>query len=359
MEGTQVFTEHYFDEALSLLCSLIKTPSLSREEDQAATLIASFLHKKNIDFSRYGNNLLSRNKYFDPDKPSILLNSHHDTVQPNAGYTKDPFDPVVENGKLFGLGSNDAGGCLVSLLMTFLHFYNRTNLPYNIIMAATAEEENSGKGGVESILHQIEPFEFGIVGEPTEMKMAVAEKGLMVIDAYAKGKSGHAARNQGVNAIYEAISDIGWFQTYEFPETSPYLGAVKMSVTMIDAGYQHNVIPDKCHFVVDIRSTDKYSNQDILDIAKQHVKAELVPRSIRLGSSYLPEDLKISRVADQLGIEKFGSPTTSDQAVMRFPTFKMGPGKSERSHTADEFLYLEELQQGIGGYIKLLEKLFE
>jgi len=351
--------EKYYDEALSLLTDLIRTPSLSKEEDQTAAIIENHLSQKGVAFERDGNNIFSRNKFYDPAKPTILLNSHHDTVKPNAGYTKDPHDPIIEDGKLYGLGSNDAGGCLVSMITTFIHFYESEGLSHNLILAATAEEENSGVNGVESILNKIKPIEFGIVGEPTEMQMAVAEKGLMVLDCNAKGKAGHAARDQGVNAIYKAIDDINWFKTFEFPEKSDYLGAVKMSVTMIDAGYQHNVVPDKCHYVVDIRTTDKYPNKKALEIIKENVFSDVQERSTRLSSSFLPEDFKISKLADELGIKKFGSPTTSDQAVMDFPTLKMGPGKSERSHTPDEFIYLEEIKGGIEGYIRLLEKFFE
>lgn len=351
-------TEALYPSALELLKDLIRTPSLSKEEDLTAKLIGEFLTERKIDFERTGNNIIAKSKFFDEAKPSILLNSHHDTVKPNQGYTNDPFEPIEKEGKLFGLGSNDAGGCLVSLISTFVHFHDQENLPYNLILAATAEEENSGKDGVESVLPDLPTPEFAIVGEPTEMKMAVAEKGLMVLDCYAKGKAGHAARNQGINAIYEALPDIDWFRNFEFPEESKYLGPVKMTVTQIESGYQHNVVPDTCHFVVDIRSTDKYSNIQILEMARLHTKCEIKERSTRLNPSRLPEELKISEVADHLKIEKFGSPTTSDQAVMNFPTFKMGPGMSERSHTADEFIYLDELKGGIEGYIGLLEELF-
>lgn len=349
--------DQLYTDALNLLKSLISTPSLSKEEDKTASLIGEFFKSKNIPFERKGNNIIARNKHFDSQLPTILLNSHHDTVKPNEGYTNDPFEPIEKDGKLFGLGSNDAGGCLVSLIATFVYFHEE-KLPYNLIMAATAEEENSGAGGVESVLPDLPKPQFGIVGEPTEMKMAVAEKGLMVLDCYAKGKAGHAARVQGINAIYEALPDIEWFRNYEFPEESHYLGPVKMSVTQIEAGYQHNVVPDVCHFVVDVRSTDKYSNTQILEMVKLHTRCEVKERSTRLNPSSLPDDMKISEIADRLHIEKFGSPTTSDQAVMNFPTFKMGPGMSERSHTADEFIYLEEIKGGTKGYIKLLDKLF-
>ena len=351
-------SDQLYSDALGLLKDLIRTPSLSKEEDKTAEIIARFLTSKSVKIEQKGFNIIARNNHFDKSKPTILLNSHHDTVKPNAGYTNDPHEPLEKDGKLFGLGSNDAGGCLVSLLSTFVHFNEQEDLPYNIIVVASAEEENSGKGGVESVLPDLPIPEFAIVGEPTEMKMAVAEKGLMVLDCYAKGKAGHAARTQGINAIYEAMSDIEWFRTFEFPEESHYLGPVKMSVTQIESGYQHNVVPDVCHFVVDVRSTDRYSNLQILEMARLHTKCEIKQRSTRLNPSHLPDDLKISQVAYQMEIEKFGSPTTSDQAVMNFPTFKMGPGMSERSHTPDEFIYLDEIKGGIKGYITLLEKLF-
>ena len=356
---TPFFVDTYFQEAIALLSKLIATPSLSKEEDRTAGLIEDFFLEHEIVYERSGNNVWAANHTFDAAKPTILLNSHHDTVKPNAGYTKDPFAAIVEDGKLFGLGSNDAGGALVSLLVTFKHFYNEPSLPYNLIIAATAEEENSGTDGVESILEKIKPIDFGIIGEPTEMNMAVAEKGLMVLDCYARGVSGHAARETGVNAIHVALKDIEWISQYAFPRASEYLGPIKMTTTMINAGYQHNVIPDECHFVVDVRTTDAYPNEEVFDIIKEHLKSEVKARSFRLNSSSLPEDMPISSAADLLGIAKFGSPTCSDQAVMDFPTFKMGPGKSERSHTADEFIFLNEIKEGIQGYIHLLEKLFE
>ena len=352
------YIEQYYQEALELLSNLIQMPSLSGEEEGTAAIIEAFLEAKEISFERSGNNIWAKNVHYSPSKPTILLNSHHDTVKPNAGYTHDPFEAIIKDDKLFGLGSNDAGGCLVSLILTFVHFHGE-ELPYNLILAATAEEENSGKNGVESILEHIRPIEFGMVGEPTEMSMAVAEKGLLVLDCSAKGASGHAARDVGVNAIYEAIQDIEWFRNHSFEKESDYLGPIKMTVTMVNAGYQHNVIPDTCDLVVDIRTTDAYTNKEVFEIVKSNIKSEVTARSFRLNSSHLPDHMAVAKAADELGIKKFGSPTCSDQAVMDFPTFKMGPGKSERSHTADEFLYLKELEQGIHGYIQLLETLFK
>jgi acetylornithine deacetylase len=359
MMSSRPYIKDYFVEALGLLSKLISTPSLSLEEDKTAQLIELFFKSKGIPTERSGNNIWAKNRFFDQTKETILLNSHHDTVKANAGYTKDPHDPIVEDGKLFGLGSNDAGGCLVSLILTFVHFYEKQDLPYNIILAATAEEENSGVGGVASILEEVKQTNFAIVGEPTEMNMAVAEKGLMVLDCKVKGEAGHAARDVGTNAIYEAMSDIDWFKNFQFDKESNFLGLINMSVTMISAGYQHNLIPDVCEFVVDVRTTDCYTNEEVLDIIQKNVSCEVKARSTRLKPSGLPPEMPIFQAAQRLGIKQFGSPTTSDQAVMDFPSLKMGPGKSERSHTADEFIYLREIEDGIEGYIALLEELFK
>lgn len=350
-------TERY-ETALALLKKLIATPSFSKEEAQTAAIIGTFFTAQHIPFEQIGYNILVKNQHFDASKPTILLNSHHDTVKPNAGYTLDPFQPVEKDGKLYGLGANDAGGCLVALALTFVHFYQQT-LPYNLLFVASAEEENSGSGGIESVLPHLPTPEFAIVGEPTEMHMAVAEKGLMVLDCYAKGVAGHAARDIGTNAIYAALPDIEWFRTFAFPHISKHLGPVKMTVTQINAGQQHNLIPDTCHFVVDVRSTDAYTNAELLSEIKQAISCDVQARSTRLNPSFLPDNLPISQVADALGIQKFGSPTTSDQAVMPFPSFKMGPGKSERSHTPDEFIFLREISDGIEGYIRLLDALFK
>ncbi|OEK03338.1 acetylornithine deacetylase [Roseivirga sp. 4D4] len=342
------------DQAISLLKQLIETPSLSKEEADTADLIQSFFKNIGVQTERLGNNVWAKNLHFVETKPTVLLNSHHDTVKPNAGYSKDPFQAIEEDGKLYGLGSNDAGGCLVSLIATFLHFYDQKDLNYNLILAATAEEEVSGKGGVEALLPHLPTIDFGIVGEPTLLDMAIAEKGLMVLDCVAKGQSGHAARNEGVNAIYRAMQDIEWFNTYEFPNQSETLGPVKMSVTMIDAGSQHNVVPDECRFVVDVRTTDAYSNQETLDIIKENVEALVTPRSTRLNPSGIDINHPIVKAGIALGRKTYGSPTLSDQALMPFPTLKMGPGDSARSHTADEYIHISEIEEGIGLYIKLL-----
>lgn len=352
------YIDSYFQEALALLSSLIRAESLSGQEDKTAAIIQDFFSSKEINYKRSGNNIWAKNEHFDSAKKTILLNSHHDTVKPNKGYSNDPFEPIIDHEKLYGLGSNDAGGSLVSLIQVFKHFHKK-KLPYNLIFAATAEEENSGKGGIESILNELEPIDFAIVGEPTEMKMAVAEKGLMVLDCKVQGESGHSARDQGVNAIYEAIHAIEWFKNYKFEKESNFLGPIKMTVTMINAGYQHNVIPDNCDFVVDVRTTDAYTNEEVLKIIKEHVDCEVQARSTRLKPSRLPEEMPIYMTAKGLGIAQYGSPTMSDQALMNFSSLKMGPGKSERSHTADEFIFLKEIAEGIEGYITLLEKLFE
>ena len=346
-------------QAISLLKQLIETPSLSREEDRTADLIVSFLKERGVETERLGNNIWARNKHFDPQKPSILLNSHHDTVKPNSGYTKDPFKAIVEVGKLYGLGSNDAGGCLVSLMATFLHFYEQENLGYNLILAASAEEEISGKGGMEKLIPELPTIDFAIVGEPTQMQMAVAEKGLMVLDCVAHGKSGHAARNEGENALYKAIKDIEWFRTFGFEKSSEALGPVKMSVTVIEAGKQHNVVPDRCHFVVDVRTTDAYSNEETLAIIREHVACEVTPRSTRLNPSGITVEHPVVQAGMALGRKTYGSPTLSDQALMPFVSLKMGPGDSARSHTADEFIYLAEIEEGIELYINLLEKILK
>ncbi|MBS1634448.1 MAG: M20 family metallo-hydrolase [Bacteroidetes bacterium] len=341
-------------EIIQLLRQLVATPSYSKEEDQTAALLGAFLEQKGIPVNRDMNNVWVINRYADPLKPTILLNSHHDTVKPNAKYTRDPFLPSLEDGKLFGLGSNDAGGALVSLLACFLHFYDMPALNFNVVFAATAEEEISGHDGIERLLPVLGPVSFGIVGEPTKMDVAVSEKGLMVLDCETHGKAGHAAREEGINAIYKALPDIEWFRSFRFANVSDTLGPVKMTVSMIEAGSQHNMIPDTCRFTVDVRTTDAYSNQEILDIIRTEVKCRVEPRSVRLNPSSVPSDHAMVKAAVATGAALYGSPTTSDQALMPFYTFKMGPGDSARSHTADEFIYVKEIEDGIDRYIQML-----
>lgn len=343
-----------YEQSLHLLKRLIAAPSFSREEDMAAAIIESFFLEREIPVHRYLNNVWAVNKHYDAAKPSILLNAHHDTVKPNSGYTIDPFKPAELDGKLFGLGSNDAGASLVSLAATFVHFYDRDDLRYNLILAATAEEEISGFNGITAILDKLGPIDCAIVGEPTLMEMAVAEKGLMVLDCVGHGLAGHAARDEGDNAIYKALKDIQWFHNFHFPKVSPVLGPVKMSVTMISAGAQHNIIPDKCNFTVDCRINERYTHEEVLEIVMENVSCDVVPRSLRLKSTDIALDHPLVIAGTKLGRKIFGSPTLSDKALMSFPALKMGPGDSARSHIADEYVFLSEIKDGIYTYIQLL-----
>ena len=354
-QNSNVLIKH--NEAISLLKKLIAIPSLSKEEDKTADLIEKFLNEKGIKTSRKGNNVWAKNKYYNEALPTILLNSHHDTVKPNSGYTNDPFSPIEKDGKLFGLGSNDAGGPLVSLIATFLYFYDKPNLKYNFILAATAEEEISGKNGVELVLPELGKIDFAIVGEPTQMNLAIAEKGLMVLDCIAHGKAGHAALEEGENAIYKAMKDIEWFNSFKFPKVSETLGEIKMSVTVIHSGTQHNVVPDKCEFTVDIRTTDVYTNEEVLEIVKQNISSEVKARSTRFNPSSINKEHAIVKAGIKLGRSTYGSPTSSDQALMNFPSLKMGPGDSARSHSVDEFIYLWEIEEGVELYIKMLSQI--
>ena len=347
--------ENIKKESLELLRNLIRIQSFSKEEDQTANLIADFLEERGIKVHRKMNNVWAYNQHFDPAKPTLLLNSHHDTVKPNSGYTRDPYDAAIEDDKLFGLGSNDAGGCLVSLIGTFLYFYPQENLKYNICLAATAEEEISGNDGLELVLPDLGELEFAIVGEPTEMNLAIAERGLLVIDCIAHGKAGHAARDEGENAIYKALKDIEWFRTYQFSKISEVFGPVKMTVTIINAGTQHNVVPANCTFTVDVRVTDSYTNLEVVELIKQHVSCEVKPRSVRLKPSSIDKNHPIVQAGIALGKTTYGSPTTSDQALLDIPSLKCGPGFSGRSHMADEFLYVREVAEGIEGYVNMLK----
>ncbi|MDD4109485.1 MAG: M20 family metallo-hydrolase [Prolixibacteraceae bacterium] len=345
------------EKYIELLKTLISTPSLSEEEENAAIVIREFLTNEKILFKTKKNNTWAYNKYFSSDKPTILLNSHIDTVQPSSGYTNDPFTPIEKGDKLYGLGSNDAGGPLISLLALFVHFHNHENLPFNLIFAATAEEEISGDMGLDIVIPDLPPVAFAIVGEPTKMEIAVAEKGLVVLDCYAHGRSGHAARNEGENALYKAIKDIQILQNYKFEKKSELLGNVKLTVTQIEAGTQHNVIPELCHFVVDIRTNEHYPNTETVKIIGDLIESEVIPRSLKLNSSGIPADHPVILKAKEMGIPFYGSPTTSDQAIMPFPSVKMGPGDSSRSHTADEFIFKSEIYSGIETYIQLLKDL--
>lgn len=359
MEQTiaQPSIEQLYEEAVKLLQELITIPSFSREEQATAHALQQMLARRGIITERSANNVWARNKHFDPQKPTLLLNSHHDTVKPNTGYTLDPFLPIVSDGKLFGLGSNDAGGCLVSLIAAFRYFYEREYLAYNLVLAATAEEEISGAGGIESLLPELGAIDCAIVGEPTRMDLAIAERGLLVLDCISKGTSGHAARNEGDNAIYKAMKDIEWFQHYRFPKSSPLLGDCSMNVTMIQAGTQHNVVPDQCRFTVDVRVNDQYQLEEILATVQEQVVADVQPRSMRLRPSAIDRHHPLVLAGMALGKKTFGSATLSDQALLPVPSLKMGPGDSARSHSADEFIYLHEIREGIEGYISLLQHL--
>jgi acetylornithine deacetylase len=354
---SEIDIEPLFNQSIELLKQLIATPSLSKDEEKTAEIIKNFFSSKGVAFEIHKNNVWAKNLFFDESKPSILLNSHHDTVKPNEAYTLDPYLPIVKDGKLFGLGSNDAGGALVSLLSAFLFFYKQDNLKYNLIFAATAEEEISGQNGIASILDFIHPIDFALVGEPTEMNMAIAEKGLIVLDCISKGTASHAAHPNNDNAILNAYKDISWFSSFEFPKVSPLLGSVKMTVTIIQAGSQHNVVPDLCRFTVDVRTNELYTNEEIIETIQQYVKCDVQPRSLRLKSSSISETHEIVASGKTLGLEVYGSPTLSDQALLPFPSLKIGPGKSSRSHTADEFIFVNEIQEGIKTYINLLKNI--
>lgn len=348
--------EYYYD-AVETLKGMISRPSFSRQEKEVADYLQKRWSKTGLKLHRKGNNLWLFSPEFDPQKPTILLNSHIDTVKPVSGWRRDPFTPEeTEEDCLYGLGSNDAGASVVSLFATFNKLIRKSQ-PYNLIFLASAEEEVSGKEGLECVVGDLPKIDLAIVGEPTEMQPAIAEKGLMVLDCVAIGKSGHAAREEGVNAITEAMKDIEWFHSYQFPEMSVFSGPVKMSVTMIQAGTQHNVVPDKCEYTVDVRSNEFYSNEQIYEFVKKHVKSIVTPRSFRLNSSHTSMDHPLVVRSLMMGKRPFGSPTLSDQALLSVPSVKMGPGSSSRSHAADEFIYLTEIREAIDTYYKLLDGL--
>lgn len=342
-------------ELIDLLKGMVAIPSFSREETAVADYIESWLKAHSLEPKRLKNNLWLDS---DPgsDKPVLLLNAHIDTVKPAGGYTRDPFTPSEEGGRIYGLGTNDDGASVVALLGAYLELSKKPQ-PYHLIWSATAEEEVCGRDGIELIVPELPPVCLGVMGEPTGMQMAVAEKGLMVLDCTAHGKSGHAARNEGVNAIYEALADIDWFRNYQFEKVSPYLGPVKMTVSMINAGTQHNVVPDACTFVVDVRPNGMYTNLEVLSIIKDSVKCDVKERSTRLNSSHIDSGHPVVQRGLSLGLEAFGSPTTSNQTVVDFTTIKIGPGQSSRSHTADEYIETEEITSAISTYVALLDGL--
>jgi acetylornithine deacetylase len=349
-------TDLLYSKAVQLLKQLIAIPSFSKEEHGTAQLLQHWLMREGIAVQRKGNNIYAVAGRTKKPVCSLLLNSHHDTVRPAGGYTRDPFLAFEQEGRLYGLGSNDAGASLVALAVTFLHFAQQ-DIPFKLILAATAEEEISGKGGIEFILPDLGNIDCAIVGEPTGMKMAVAERGLMVLDAVARGVSGHAARKEGENAIYKTMQDIAWFAAYTFDHNSELLGPVSMQVTVIDTENKaHNVVPDQCRFTVDVRMNEHYTHQELLDTIRANVHSDVQPRSTRLRSTLIASGHPLVQAGKALGFDAYGSPTISDKALMPFPALKIGPGASERSHTADEFIILEEIRQGIEGYIALINQ---
>ena len=344
-------------EAIALLKELISIQSFSSEEDQTAARIEQWFSDHDIPYERIKNNVYAFNANFDESKPTLLLNSHHDTVKPNSAYTKDPFHPQVEDGKLYGLGSNDAGGALVSLIALFTHYYEHPNPSYNLILAATAEEESSGPNGLNSLLPQLPPIDVAIVGEPTLMQLAVAEKGLVVFDGKVEGTASHAAHPNADNPILKLPKVIEWLQAFSFEKSSEVLGPVKLTVTQVNAGKQHNVVPAAVDLVIDVRVNDCYSNQEIVDLLQKDAPLTLTPRSTDLNSSAIPIDHPLVEAGLELGRETYGSPTLSDQAKLSCPSLKLGPGDSTRSHTADEYIYVQEIEEGIELYIALLNKI--
>ncbi|MBT9393708.1 M20 family metallo-hydrolase [Hymenobacter sp. NST-14] len=345
------------DDAIELLIQLVQTPSFSREEDQTAELIFRFLAFRGARPQRDANNVWAVSKHFNPAKPTILLNSHHDTVKPGASWTTDPFGAAVEGDRLTGLGSNDAGASAVSLLAAFLYFHEQENLPYNLICAITAEEEVSGVNGIRRLLPLLPRIDLGIVGEPTQMDLAVAEKGLVVLDCVAHGRTGHAAREEGENALYKALDDVQRLRDYRFERVSELLGPVKLTVTQLQAGTQHNVVPDRCTFVADVRTNELYTNPEVVELVRGLIGADVTPRSTHLNSSRIPLTHPLVQRGVALGRRTFGSVTLSDQSMMPFTTVKIGPGDSARSHTPDEYILLSEIRAGVQGYVELLDGL--
>jgi acetylornithine deacetylase len=350
-------TKAYTYDAVELLKELIAIPSVSKDETKAADKLSEYLNKWGLPHGREGNNLWVGCRDWDNNRPTVMLNAHIDTVKPVNSWTRNPFVPTQEGDCLFGLGSNDCGGGLVSLLQAYRIMLNRPR-NYNILWTASAEEEISGANGFSRMLPMLPPIDLAIVGEPTGLQPAIAEKGLMVIDGYAHGKSGHAAREEGVNAIYEALDDLVWLRDYQFRKKSPLLGPTKTTVTVIESGTQHNVIPDTLHFIIDVRANEYYQNEYLFEFLRRKMtKCELHARSFRLHSSCIAQDHPIIRRCIERGMQPFGSPTLSDQALMPFPSFKLGPGDSSRSHSADEFIKISEIEQAIETYVYLLDGL--
>ena len=346
----------YIERAVGLLRRLIATPSVSRDEAAAASIVEDELRGYGFEPRREGNNVWAVSPHYDGGKPTLLLNAHVDTVKPVASWTRGPFSPDISEGRLYGLGSNDCGGGLVALMQAFSHL-SRSEQPYNLVYLASAEEEVSGQNGISCALPMLPEIDMAVVGEPTGMQPAVAEKGLMVVDAVARGRSGHAARGEGVNAIYIALDDIAWLHSYRFDKVSPLLGPTLMTVTIVNAGTQHNVVPDECRFTIDIRTNEFYRNEDVFNFLKTKMKSEIKARSFRLSSSGVPMDNPVVRRCTEMGMTPFGSPTLSDQALMPFPSLKLGPGESSRSHSADEYIRISEIDGAIKTYIRLLDGL--
>ncbi len=344
------------EEAVGLLRRLVATPSVSRDEARTGDLLHAFLAERGAAPERLHNNVWARSAGFDPARPTLLLNSHHDTVRPAGGYTRDPYTPTVEGDRLYGLGSNDAGASVVCLTETFLAWRQRP-LPFNLVLALSAEEECMGEHGMRALLPALGRIDMALVGEPTRMRAAVGERGLVVLDCTAHGRAGHAARDEGINALYIAADDIAWLRGYRFERCSPLLGPIRMTATQIEAGTQHNVVPAECRFVVDVRTTDAYTNEETVEIVRRHMRSEAVPRSTRIRASAVAPEHPLVGAAAALGVERFVSPTTSDMALMAFPSLKMGAGDSARSHTADEYVLRSEVEQGVEGYIRYIAEL--
>lgn len=347
---------YLLEESIRVLQSLIRIPSVSRTESEATDFLFNYLTEQGASPLRLHNNVWACSTHFQADRPTLLLNAHIDTVKPNASWTRQPYIPSMEGTRLYGLGSNDCGGGLCTLMQVFLYLREQEGLPYNLVYLASAEEEVSGKEGIESVLPRLPHIDVALVGEPTGMQPAIAEKGLMVIDATAHGKAGHAARNEGDNAIYHAMKDIQWLSEWQFPDQTDLLGPVKNTVTIVNAGTQHNVIPDTCTFTIDVRSNECYSNEEIFEFFQSRLTSTLKARSFRLSSSRIELSHPFVQVCLDNGMKPFGSPTLSDQALMRFPSLKLGPGESSRSHTADEYIKVGEIEHAIGMYVKLLSQ---